>query len=133
MNKTILVVDDEKDIVLMLAGALRRAGFLVLEAVNGIDALALLEHASCDLVLSDFQMPDINGLELAQRILSGRPNLPVILMSGNLSVRETIRERGFDCIQKPFLLPDLIQQIKERISSDSSGPRDCLTESTISG
>jgi two-component system, cell cycle response regulator CpdR len=116
---TVLVVDDERDLVSLLATTLRKHGFIVREAVGSDEAIAVCEdrRLTLDLVLSDFQMPGIlNGLELADHIVSGRPNIAVILMSANFSRLDTISARGFEFIEKPFSLDDIVSRIAQRLS-----------------
>ncbi len=69
-TQTILIVDDETDVIQALRFRLETSGYKVLTASNGRQALEHLEKTKVDLVLSDFMMPEINGLELAERIKS---------------------------------------------------------------
>ena len=120
MRSTVLVVDDEKDLVALLASVLRKAGLVVLEAVVA-EAIAICEDpaVTLDLILSDFQMPGMNGLELADHVVLIRPNIAVILMSANFSRLDTIAARGYEFIQKPFPFDDLVARITERLSEES--------------
>ena len=116
-----LVVDDEKDLLELLAAVLRQRGFVVREAVGAAEAIAICEDPKTtpDLILSDFQMPGImNGLELVDRIVSTHPNISVILMSANFSGLDAIIARGFQFIEKPFSFDDLIERITERLSEE---------------
>lgn len=83
-SETILLVEDEAGIRNMFAAALRRAGYNVLAARNGDDALdAIRAHsAAVDLVISDVVMPKVGGKELFEMLRRGHPGLPVLLMSG---------------------------------------------------
>ena len=121
MRNTVLVVDDEKDLVELLAAILRKTGLTVLEAVGAAEAIAICEDpaTSPDLILSDFQMPGMNGLELADHVVPICPNIAVILMSANFSRLDTIAARGFEFIQKPFSFDDLVARISERLSEES--------------
>lgn len=62
--KTILVVEDEKDLRFNLIEMLEGEGYNILSAVNGIEALELTSHIEPDLILSDIRMPDMDGIEL---------------------------------------------------------------------
>jgi CheY-like chemotaxis protein len=83
-RNTILVVEDELLIRLMIAEALREAGFEVVEAANSDEALAILEsHAPVDLVFSDVRMPGtMDGVALMKRLRESRPNLKLAVASG---------------------------------------------------
>lgn len=80
---SILVVDDEQPIRELLGWMLGDAGHIVHEAANGVEALSLLrsEHR-VDIVLSDINMPGMDGLELCNHVTAEWPGLPVLLISG---------------------------------------------------
>ena len=81
----ILVVDDEAVYRELLAKILTKAGYHVITAADGNEALTLLEHSHFDLIISDVFMPNLNGYALAARIRAKDPNVPIILISGYLS------------------------------------------------
>ena len=78
----ILCVDDEENPLVLRKFVLQKAGYEVLTASSGREALELTASCSVDLVLSDHLMPGMNGTELAQQLKAEHPNLPVILISG---------------------------------------------------
>lgn len=78
----ILCVDDEENPLVLRKYVLQKAGYEVLTANSGKQALALAASRNVDLVLSDHLMPGMNGTELAQQLKALHPNLPVILISG---------------------------------------------------
>ena len=81
---TILVVDDEPQVLLLIAGALEREGHQVLTAGGGAEAISIWKAwpGGIDLLLSDVDMPEIDGLTLVQALRAMSPELHVILMSG---------------------------------------------------
>jgi DNA-binding NtrC family response regulator len=81
-RKGILVVDDNNDACEILATALGQSGYHVETFTDGFEALARLAHRPFALVLTDLQMPGMNGLELIRRIHQVDPAAPVILMTG---------------------------------------------------
>ena len=81
----ILLVDDEERARETFARMLKRAGYGVIEASDGLEALSLMEKLPCDLVLSDILMPNLNGYALVSRIRARWPEMPIVLMSGFLS------------------------------------------------
>ena len=88
ISKRILMVDDSQTIRDMVAAFLVSLGYEVALAVNGIEALAVFLHRSFDLVLTDLEMPAMDGYILAGHIKRKSPGTPVILLTG--SDRETV-------------------------------------------
>ena len=81
--KKILVVDDEENMRFLISHVLGAAGFDVMTAENGTQAWELFQQNVYDLVITDFQMPGINGLRLAENIKRRCPEMVVILISGS--------------------------------------------------
>jgi two-component system cell cycle sensor histidine kinase/response regulator CckA len=102
-DKTILVVDDSPDVLDAVSGYLGRL-YNVLKAPNGVGALRQSKDfkAEIHLLLSDFQMPGITGVELATRITLQRPNIKVLLMSGFTGGMLVLNE-GWHFLPKPFI------------------------------
>ena len=114
---TVLVVDDETPIRRLLRRQLEALGCTVLEAESGPEALRLLlsRRGTWDLVLSDVVMPEMNGTELADRILADNPEQSIVLMSGHVPgglARVGRRERIVPILRKPFLPDQLIEVVK---------------------
>ena len=112
----ILVVDDQKSVRHYLEKALFGAGYRVVSAVNGHEALLLLEKDSgIDLIISDVYMDDINGLELLKICKDTYPHLPVILITTSSNYRiiiEALRLGAFDYLLKPFEIERLFKIIR---------------------
>jgi CheY-like chemotaxis protein len=91
-NIAVLVVDDEAIIRMYAVDVMEEAGFSVIEAENGPDALALLaDHPEISVLFTDIQMPGaFDGMELARRVYSRRPDVQLVITSGN--VRPTPNE-----------------------------------------
>ncbi|HYP89932.1 MAG TPA: response regulator [Polyangiaceae bacterium] len=105
-----LLVDDEPLLRKVLARGLSRVGFQVVEATDGLRALALVENGAFDLVVSDVRMPVMGGVELLQALVVRQPGLPVVLMSGSDEVadRDSALDLGaFDFLSKPFATSEL--------------------------
>ena len=83
MQKTILVVDDDPDIVLMLTDRLESLGYATLSAVDGQRALELLESEEPGLVLLDLEMPRMTGLEVLEQVGPARAGAPLESSSGH--------------------------------------------------
>ena len=106
-SKHILVVDDAKAIRVVLSKMFSALGFHVTMASNGNDGLHLFLKGSFDLVVTDLQMPGIDGLTLASHIKDTSPETPVLLLTGEEKkvVREKIKESCVDSVLfKPFRL-----------------------------
>ncbi|MBI1291715.1 PAS domain S-box protein [bacterium] len=123
---TILVVDDEKIVQRVARGALARAGYDVLTASDGIEALAVLEEQPNppSAVLMDLRMPRMDGHTLSAEIQRRFPGLPIVVMSG-YSEQEMEssqwEESSFFFLEKPFSPGDLVRILDEAISSQTGG------------
>ena len=90
-RETLLVVDDEESILNVVSEYFRRRGYRVLTAGNGAQALVILGQNKVDCCFTDINMPQMNGLELAERIHLTDNTLPVIVMTGYPSLENSIR------------------------------------------
>lgn len=108
--KTILVVDDEKNMRWALEKGLQQAGYRTISAPDGPEGLNLIDSDGPDLVLLDLKMPKMDGLEVLQLIREQRPELPVIMITAHGSVAtaiEAIKAGAYDYISKPFNLEEI--------------------------
>src|SRR5436189_839480 len=113
----ILVVDDEVDISTVLSVTLRRAGFDVQTAGDGIEAIESIHREPPDLVILDVMMPRADGLETLKRIREHGPtvNLPVIMLSAKAQLADKIRgfDRGADdYVAKPFEPSEMLVRVQ---------------------
>ena len=115
-GETILLADDEQAIRELLTAELTSVGYRVLAASNGAEAVALFpEHAKeVRLFITDNAMPVLDGLEAATALRKIKPNLPVILTSGDATAREA---NGFSVVNKPFSLEDILAAIQQNLFS----------------
>jgi CheY-like chemotaxis protein len=112
---SILCVEDCPDVLEILQEALTNAGYQVLGAADGTQGLFLLtsQSSEIDAVVLDFNLPDMNGIEVATAIKANHPDLPVVLFSGTASQGQVTLSEFFDaCIEKPKLL-DLLATVKK--------------------
>ena len=116
-GETVLVVEDEDAVRHACRRILERAGFNVLEAINGSQALAQLTDQPLDLLLTDVIMPGgLTGRQLAEELQQGRPELRVLFMSGyNADAIATrgVLDPGISIVEKPFTSSDLLSKVRE--------------------
>src|SRR5215468_12485253 len=121
----LLVVDDEPTILELLAGTLRFAGFDVITAVSGAEALRIAAAGKPDLILLDVMMPDCDGFEVVRRIRAGGPRIPVIFLTARDAVHERVTGLtlgGDDYVTKPFSLDEVLARIRAVLRRSSTGP-----------
>jgi DNA-binding NtrC family response regulator len=118
-KKTLLVVDDDPAILELTSGFLRD-DYNVLTAVSGKEALQTMKDYKGDLslLLSDFEMPGMSGIELATQLAAERPQLKVLLMSGFPGGTLVLNE-GWHFLPKPFVPSQMRLLIKTLISPES--------------
>jgi two-component system nitrogen regulation response regulator NtrX len=118
MGKTILVVDDEENIRTTLAGVLEDEGYRPLLAVDGMEALEMVQADLPDLILLDIWMPRLDGMETLQRLKSLNPGLTVVMMSGHGTIETAVKATklgAYDFIEKPLSLEKVILTIGNAI------------------
>jgi two-component system, NtrC family, nitrogen regulation response regulator NtrX len=111
VSKTILVVDDEKDIRISLTGILEDEGYQVVTAASGVEALEKLREELPDLVFLDIWMPGMDGLETLEKIKNLQPLITVIMISGHGTIETAVRATklgAFDFIEKPLSLDKVL-------------------------
>jgi DNA-binding response OmpR family regulator len=117
-GKTILAVDDEAHILHVVSLKLANAGFNVLTANDPEEALELAATSSIDLLITDFQMPGMSGIDLARKLHGepGRKNLPAMLLTAHGLALEQVElaHAGITiCLSKPFSPRDLLEKVNE--------------------
>jgi CheY-like chemotaxis protein len=119
----ILVVDDDNDVRAMIKRALQELGYPVAEASNGPLALAFFEEQKPLLVILDYMMPGMDGAEVARRITSIDPDVPIVFSTGHGALRALRSAAGEDVsiLEKPFALSELSALIEEKLSQRRAG------------
>jgi two-component system chemotaxis response regulator CheY len=118
MQKRILVVDDSESIRQLLSFILERAGFGVDSAIDGQDALTFLDGRTFDLVLTDLNMPRMDGISLIRRVRSneGYKRVPIVVLTteSQVSFKNDAKEAGATgWIVKPFVADKLLSVISK--------------------
>jgi CheY-like chemotaxis protein len=111
---TILIVDDEPEVRTVVAEFLEDFGYRVLQADGGTQALGTLhEHPAVQLLITDIRMPEMSGIELADRATERNPRLKVILISGYF-VAQQVRRRF---LRKPFRMKELEAAVRAELGT----------------
>jgi DNA-binding NtrC family response regulator len=116
----ILLVDDEKDLVMPLVERLGYRGVEAEYALNGVDALAKMKASDYDLVLLDVILPGMPGVEVLREIHREHPRVPVIMISGHgvaADLPEHKAAGAYDCLAKPIDLDVLVTKMREAIDA----------------
>jgi two-component system, cell cycle sensor histidine kinase and response regulator CckA len=116
MAANLLVVEDDLLNRDLICKVLRKEGYKVVEACDGAIALEILQVLPFDLVITDFMMPKLNGIEFVEHLHSLQPRIPIIFITGFLSVisSKTILDNVAEVLAKPFEL-DVLRSTVHRL------------------
>ena len=125
-SETLLLVEDEPAILKMTALMLERLGYTVLKAGGPAEAMSIGESYSgtIDLLMTDVVMPEMNGWDLARKLLGRFPDLHCLFMSGyTADILSGVMDKGMKFIRKPFTMKDLAIKIREALNNEKApGP-----------
>jgi CheY-like chemotaxis protein len=120
-TETILLVEDDANVLALTATGLRDLGYSVIEARHANEALAQLRNGSrIDLLLTDIIMPDVSGRKLAEQAVALSPSLKVMFMTGftkNAVVHNGVLDAGVHFLAKPFTLEELSRKVREALET----------------
>lgn len=119
---TLLIADDEKNILSGLKMAFEDEGYAVITASDGNEAWDKIQKNIVNLVITDLRMPGMDGYELLKRISSSYPTLPVIVLTGHGTIEtavETMRDGAIDFFTKPVDIDKLLLVVKKSIAASS--------------
>jgi two-component system chemotaxis response regulator CheY len=118
MNKTIMTVDDSVSVRMMVGFALKDAGYEIVEAVNGLDALSKLDEHDIKMVVADVNMPEMDGIEFVRKMRQHPKHkfTPVVMLT--TESHESIKEKGKEAgatgwIVKPFKPAQLLSVVRK--------------------
>ena len=117
---TILIVDDEKNYLVVLEALLGPEGYEILTAGRARDALRQIREADVDLVITDMKMPGMSGMELLEEVKKIHPHLPVIMMTAYGTIEMAVaamKKQAFDYITKPFQNEELKLTVKKALEN----------------
>jgi len=115
---TILIVDDEKNYLVILDALLAPEGYEVVTEANPLNALRLVKETEFDLVITDMKMPKMDGIELLDEVKKIDPDLPVIIMTAYGTIEmavKAMKKRAYDYITKPFRNEELKLTVKKAL------------------
>lgn len=115
-KQTIMIVDDEERLVVIITKIFERLGSSVLRASSGEEALLLLEKHAVDVIFLDVNMPGMNGLETLAAIKKSHPLIEVIMITGTFSrdqAAEGLRLGAYDFLIKPVNISELVAKADE--------------------
>ena len=116
MALTVLIVDDEKEFLNIIAERIAARGMDVSTASSAEDALNMIEEKSYDVVIMDFMMPGLDGFKALKLMKTRQPEVQILLLTGNVLDEQRMEAKALgalDVIEKPPDLKDLIQKIKK--------------------
>lgn len=115
--KPILVVDDDRDLRLMVELALNDEGYSVVTATNGREALAVVDNDLPSLILLDMRMPVMDGSEFVREFrIRHHHQVPIMVMTAAVNARQSARDVDAECyLSKPFGLDELLDTVKNCI------------------
>ena len=112
-KKNVLIVDDDRDVLRMLEQLLSELEYHPYTALNGEEALKIIDKNPIDVVVSDLVMPEMNGMELLKRVKSRKGDVPFVMITGHPTIEtavEAIKKGAYDYLTKPFQVEEV--QIK---------------------
>lgn len=120
-GQTILVVDDQAQIRSLIRQTLERHGAVILEAANGLEALAIRKRygGAVTLVIVDFLMPGLSGLDLAAQLNRDAPGIQILYMSSageSIAMESLVHESPGHVLLKPFTLEELITRVQSLLA-----------------
>jgi two-component system cell cycle response regulator CpdR len=121
----ILLAEDDDSMRVYLARALERVGYDVVAVDNGLSAVPLLENEPFDLLLTDIVMPQMDGIELAQKAAEIAPGIRVMFITGFAAVALKAGRKTPDArvLSKPFHLKDLVLEVERMFMSEDQHGR----------
>ena len=120
MKGRVLVVDDEKNITLVIAAMLERAGFEAIIYNDSVEALATIDSEEIDTVVTDLYMPGPDGMEILKHCQLNHPQLPVVIITAFGTVESAVsalKKGAFDFITKPFDQTELLNVVQKAVQT----------------
>jgi two-component system chemotaxis response regulator CheY len=120
--KRIAIVDDDFELLTAYSVVLEHLGYTTLTANDGDEIVSQVlygHEAAPDVILMDYRMPKMNGLDAAKKILRNRPGVKIIMSTADDSVKQEAISAGMTFLQKPFSLDELASAIRKSLGEDA--------------
>ncbi len=130
LRKTVLIADDELNMRRVLEAILRREGYDVITAANGIEALSGMS-SSVHTVITDLKMPGLDGMGLLKKLSADYPDVPVVMITAHGSVEnavEAVKLGAFDYLEKPFEQEQIRQIVSKAMNTYALARRDATPD-----
>ena len=130
----ILIIDDDVDICVLLKRFLERKGYEVTTSFKGQEGVQLFSKNNFDVVLTDFRLPDMDGIDVLKSIKKLKPNVPVIVITGYSDVGQAvkvIRLGAFEYVTKPIFPEEILMLVKDALDSKVSKEESNVTSKRI--
>ncbi|MEK6653739.1 MAG: response regulator, partial [Thermodesulfobacteriota bacterium] len=117
MNGTVLLIEDEKIMRVTLEDALKGAGYKVMSFSTGTAGLNAINNASCDVVITDVRLPDMDGFDIVREI-TRRGGIQVVVMTAYGTIRDAVEAMklgAFDYLTKPFSLDEFLMLVERAL------------------
>src|SRR5919206_1482883 len=132
--KRVLIADDELNIRRVLEAILKRDGYEVVTAANGLEALAGMNRG-VHTVITDLKMPGLDGMGLLRKLSVDHPDVPVVMITAHGSVEnavEAVKLGAFDYVEKPFDQEQIRQVVSKALKTHALSRRDPSPEEPVS-
>jgi DNA-binding NtrC family response regulator len=131
---SILIVDDDQNVLEVLEARLQSAGFCIFRAENGRDALRLLQEHKIDLMISDMKMPGMSGMEVLGKARSLQPGLPIIFLTAYGSIPDAVKAvkaGAIDYLAKPFDGRELVYKLRKVLEDIPGATADVESDTVL--
>lgn len=120
-EKTLLIIDDDVDICILLERYFKRKGFQVKKAFNGKNGLKIIQEGEIDLVLTDFRLPDIEGFDVIQSVKQLNSSIPVIVITGYSDVNQAVKAiqlGAYEYVTKPIYPEEILSLVNQALQNN---------------
>ena len=132
MPAEILIIEDDRSLAMLYRTALASTcGHRVTLVHDGLDGLKMVQERDFEIILTDFKLPGLDGLELIERIHQLKPFTPVILITSSVSADtaiEAMKRGAYDCLMKPVEFPELIEVVQKALATSRAHSRLAIGE-----